>query len=181
MLAKFQYSPFTKTHIAEFDSFFSKGVWRFNANTQLYTFKIQVSFLDIWSWAFRQLRDGIIKYICLQENCCLFIHISLVCVSKVQLIKAGRKLPFWHDFCHLNWQTHIRTLCILPSHHSHSWYQYSTPSQGKVQFHIHLVIFASGWIVAPFQRQWEIPFVPLSSDLWIFGRSLPLNTKMQIR
>ena len=37
---------------------------------------------------------------------------------------------------------------------------------GKMQFNIHLVIFALGWNVAPFQKKWEIPFVPLSSVHW---------------
>ena len=87
------------------------------------------------------------------------------------------KPPFWHHFCQLNWQTYIHTSCILPSHHSQSWYQYSTPSQGKIQFNIHLVIFASSWNVAPFQMKLEIPFVPLSSDLWILGRSAAINHK----
>ena len=35
-----------------------------------------------------------------------------------------------------------------------------------MQFNIHLVIFASGWNVAPFETKWELPFAPLSSDLW---------------
>ena len=39
---------------------------------------------------------------------------------------------------------HIHIACILPSHHSHFWYLYSTPSQGKMQFNIHLVIFTRG-------------------------------------
>ena len=39
-----------------------------------------------------------------------------------------------------------------------------------MQFIIHLVIFASGWNVAPFQTKWEISFAPLFSGLWIFGR-----------
>ena len=49
----------------------------------------------------------------------------------------------------------------------------STPlyHREKIQFNIHLVIFASSWNVAPFRIKWEIPFVPLSSDLWIFGSS----------
>ena len=42
---------------------------------------------------------------------------------------------------------------------------------------IHLVIFDSGWNVAPFQMKWEIPFVPLSIDLWILGRSAPIYNK----
>ena len=46
-----------------------------------------------------------------------------------------------------------------------------------MQFNIHLVIFASGWNVAPFQTKWEIPFVPISSDLRIFGKSAAFNHK----
>ena len=46
-----------------------------------------------------------------------------------------------------------------------------------MQFNIDLVIFASSWNVAPFQMKWEIPFVPLSSDLWILGRSAAINHK----
>ena len=63
------------------------------------------------------------------------------------------KAAIWHYFCKLNWQTHIHTPCIFPRHHSQSWYQYSTPSQGKIQFNINLAIFASGWNVAPFQMK----------------------------
>ena len=65
---------------------------------------------------------------------------------------------------------HVYFQVIIASH------QYSTPSQGKIQFNIHLVIFASSWNVAPFQMKWEIPFVPLSSDLWILGRPAAINT-----
>ena len=53
----------------------------------------------------------------------------------------------------------------------------ATPSMGKIQFKIHLVTFASGWNVAPFQTKWEIPFVPLSNDLWILWRSAAFNQK----
>ena len=73
--------------------------------------------------------------------------------------------------------THIHTPCIFPSHQSHSWYQYATTSQGKMQFDIHLVNFALSWNIFPFQTKWEIPFLPLSSDLTIFGRSAAFNHK----
>ena len=57
----------------------------------------------------------------------------------------------------------------------------STPPHHKEKYslisNIHLVIFALGWNVAPFQTKCEVPFVPLSSDLWIFGRSAAFNHK----
>ena len=84
---------------------------------------------------------------------------------------------FWHVFCQFNSQTHIHTPYMIPSHHSHSWYEYSPPSQGKMQFSIHLVTFGLDWNVAPFQTKWEIPFVPFFSDLWIFGRPAAFNHK----
>ena len=92
------------------------------------------------------------------------------------LLKRGNA-PFWYDFCQLYSKTHTHTPCILLSHHSHSWNLYSIPSQGKMQFNIHLVIYASGWNLAPFWIKWEIPSVLLFSDLWIFGRPAAFNHK----
>ena len=39
------------------------------------------------------------------------------------------------------------------------------------------VLFASSRNVALFQMKWEIPYVPLSSDLWILGKSAAINHK----
>ena len=84
----------------------------------------------------------------------------------------------WYDLFQLYSQTHIHTSCILHSHHSHSWYKYSTSSQGKCNLiSICHLFFASGWNVTLFQTKWEMPFVTYSYDLWIFGRPAALNHK----
>ena len=107
--------------------------------------------------------------------CCCFYNSFIIRLQPDLLLKAesrhfGMISASWNhkhiSILYVYFQAIIASLGISTPHHyweNTFWYP--------------LGIVASGWNVAPFQTKWKIPFVPLSSDFWIFGRSAVLNHK----